>query len=257
MRLLAYGRRQCRAELRHDISDVRIGGHREDIEGRCARGHGQRPLFCNEPDLDLAGHSAALRPVDAKGMCSEGFGDTNDPYWRTLCSISGVDYDVLPLLETTLGRVSVKASYNGGFAVTVREAGIFGRALDYFHQSICSGLVPKPGTKQVVLAGHGIVSGRGSELWGSSQACLSLAVWGSGLSVRTLPPSHNFPLNMWDAMTRMQRATPLTIVHYRRLLAGDALLNPLLNGTANVTPEFVAWLHSQSDHVQAIASASR
>jgi len=203
-------------------------------------------LFCREPDLALNGCSAALRPVDAKGICTAGNGDPRDGYWQALCDVLGVDYDAIPMVETTAGGISVKASYNGGLAVVKRRLGIFERTLRYFQLSVAAGLLPSPGTDNKVNAGHGLVSGRASELWGSSQACLSLAIWGSGLSVRTLPRSHNFPLHMYAGLQRAERKIPLSIIHYHDLFDRDPALNPALNGSANVSLKFSRWIRSKA-----------
>jgi hypothetical protein len=52
-------------------------------------------LFAGEPDLDLLEMATYARPVDVKGMCTEGNKDQNDVYWRKLCEVCGVDYDQL------------------------------------------------------------------------------------------------------------------------------------------------------------------
>ncbi|WAX95148.1 hypothetical protein N7E70_026485 [Aminobacter sp. NyZ550] len=58
------------------------------------------------------------------------------------------------------------------------------------------------------------VSARGSELWDSSQACLSLAIPGSGLTMRTLSAPHNFPHHLFDPIPAEQQRLPLSIVNY-------------------------------------------
>lgn len=201
-------------------------------------------LFAGGPDLDLRGAAAAARPVDIKGMCSEGEDDRNDLYWRRLCEVSGVDYDLLPYVATTVGDIKVKASYNGGFILVDRNAGIFSRTREYFERAVAADIAPWRGTGMRVVAGHGEVSERGSEFWGSSQACLSLAIWGSGLSARTLDPSHNFPLNQFPDMDTEAQSTAMTVIHYHHLLDGHPDLNPLLNGKANVPTPFVDWLRA-------------
>lgn len=207
-------------------------------------------LFSGEPDLDLLGPVTYARPVDVKGMCTEGEQDQNDIYWRKLCEICGVDYDHLPYIETTVGNIRVKASYNGGFILVDRKAGIFSKTLEYFKHAVDADIAPFRGSGLRVRSGHGLVSERGSELWGSSQACLSLAIWGNGLSVRILELSHNFPLHVFDDLTAEQQSTALKVIHYHHLLDDDPKLNPLLNGRANVSSEFTAWLRDAMEHGQ-------
>lgn len=199
-------------------------------------------LFAGEPDLDLPGMAAAARPVDVKGMCTEGARDPCDRYWTRLCELCGIDYERVPFVKTTVGDARVKASYNGGFVLVDRKAEIFGRTLKYFKHSIDAGIAPFRGVGGPVRAGHGWVSERGSKLWGSSQACLSLAIWGSGLSVRTLDSSHNFPLHLFEALNPEEQSTPLRVIHYHHLLDEDPTQNPLLNGRANISEEFSGWL---------------
>ena len=71
-------------------------------------------LFLGEPDLTLEGFDIAARPVDLKGMCTTGEADPFDEFWHNLCRICEVGYNRLPVLETTVDRKAVRASYNGG-----------------------------------------------------------------------------------------------------------------------------------------------
>ena len=66
--------------------------------------------FLLAPDIDVA-----LRPVDIKGMCTDGPQDGFDIYWQALCRCCGVDYDEIPWSETSIDRHRIKASYNGGW----------------------------------------------------------------------------------------------------------------------------------------------
>lgn len=203
-------------------------------------------LFAAEPDLDLHGADVLARAVDVKGMCTTGAGDPNDLYWRKLCQICEVDYDAVPEVRTTVEKIMVKASYNGGFVMVRRQDGVFARTLDYFKRSVTAGLAPFRGSGMRVRAAHGLVTERGSEFWGSSQACLSLAIWGSGLTVHSPDLSHNFPLNNFEPLTADEQATPLKVIHYHHLLDEDPAHNPLFDGRANVSAEFVGWLRRAS-----------
>lgn len=208
-------------------------------------------LFCAEPDLRLGDADAAARPVDVQGICSSGPEDPRESYWRALAGLCGLDLACLPWVETTVDRRRVRASYNGGLVVARRAAGIFARTLDYFERSAAAGLAPSPGTAMVYHTGHGAVRGRGSELWGSAQACLSLAVWGSGHALRTLPPTHNVPLHSFAALSAEARARPLVIGHYHGLFEGAAADNPLLNGAARLPPAVARWIATRCIATQA------
>jgi len=202
-------------------------------------------LFCREPDLALEGAAAALRPVDVKGICTYGRDDPRDGYWQALCRTLGVDYKRVPMIETTVDKAEVKASYNGGLVVVRREERILERTLGYFERSVAAKLAPNVSHR--IEAGHGVVSGRGSELWGSSQACLSLAIWGSGLTVRTLSEPHNFPLHLFDQMPAELHRLPLSIVHYHDVFTKAPARNPLLNGSTDVPADFRNWLEGKAE----------
>jgi hypothetical protein len=203
-------------------------------------------VFAGEPDLDLHGAAAAMRPVDVRGMCTTGLGHHADPYWRQLCSLVGVDYDALPYVHTTVDNERVKASYNGGMVVVRRRETIFQRTLDHFIRSTGAGLTPRPDDTTIINAGHGLVSARGSELWGTSQACLSVAIWGHGRKVRLLPATHNVPMHMFDQLSDAARAELPVVLHYHRLFEMHPALNPILNGEVPLTPEFAAWIHERA-----------
>ncbi|NKJ03496.1 hypothetical protein [Rhizobium sp. SG741] len=136
-------------------------------------------FFCGEPSLGLGDAHAAARPVDLKGMCTTGVEDTNDAYWQNLCKICSVEYESLPYITTTVDKLPVKASYNGGFVVVRPAASIFQRTEEFFVKSVKSNLRPYADRGLQIQAGHGLVAGVGAEYWGSSQACLSLAIWGA------------------------------------------------------------------------------
>jgi hypothetical protein len=173
-------------------------------------------FFADEPDLELGSATVAARPVDVKGMCTTGPGDERDAYWRQLAEVCNTPYERLPHVLTTVDRVRVKASYNGGFVVARAEAKVFQRTEEFFVRSARARLRPW-GAGISVRAGHGMVEGEGAQYWGSAQACLSLAAWGEGGSVRELPPTHNFPahLDVWVSEAGMCR--PLVAVHYHHL----------------------------------------
>lgn len=204
-------------------------------------------VFTGEPSIDLDGADAAARPVDCKGMCTSGPGDENDAYWRALCDICSVDYDWIPFVESSVDRAFVKASYNGGMVVARRSARVFQRTADYFTRSVKADLRPYRGRNLFIETGHGVVRGIGAEYWGSSQACLSLAIWGDRLSFRTLPPTHNFPIHIDSYVAERGLAEKPVALHYHGVFDGKRSENPALAGKINLSDDFVAWLQRELD----------
>lgn len=89
-------------------------------------------ILLSEPDLELLGADVAVRPVDVKGMCTTGDTDPHDSYWQELCQICGVDYNQIPQVTTSVDRVKVKASYNGGLTVLKNGTRLFEKTADFF-----------------------------------------------------------------------------------------------------------------------------
>jgi hypothetical protein len=87
-------------------------------------------LFLDEPELLGPCCDVAVRPVDSKGSASIGPEDEFDPYWAALCQLAKMPIDQLPFLETTVDRLRVRSSYNGGYSVVRRDTGIMQRAAE-------------------------------------------------------------------------------------------------------------------------------
>lgn len=202
-------------------------------------------VFLAEPDLDLGSDDAAARPVDVIGMCTKGEGDPRDAYWQSLCHVCGVDYNSIPYVVSTVDRQTVKASYNGGFVVVRRSSHIFQRTADFFLKSVEAGLKPFANEGLRIDAGHGLVSVEGSEYWGSSQACLSLAIWGANLTLRTLPPSHNIPLHLYETLSAEVESGQfgtLVHIHYHNLLNDVPTEAPAFMDYPGLQGSGIAWL---------------
>ena len=198
-----------------------------------------------EPDLELQSADVAVCPVDVKGMCTSGEGDRNDAYWRQLCHVCEVDYDLVSDVITTVDRVRVRASYNGGLTVVKTQAGLFQKTADFFLHSLRAGLIPWPDRTGTFNSGHGTVSAEGGRLWGSSQASLSLAITTLGLSVRILPPSLNFPLHFYAELEPEIKSgiiPQISLVHYHHLFMGRHQENPLFAGMPGFPVESLGWL---------------
>ena len=153
-------------------------------------------LFCAEPQLAMGSGCAAARPVDVKGMCSEGPDDPLESVWKHLERVSGVPLADLPTVETTVSKLRVRASYNAGLFVVKRDSELYQLTAELFLKILNADVRPYRGTGMKVSSGAGIVNENGSEFWGTSQVAFSLAVAKLGGSVKILSPDHNIPLHM-------------------------------------------------------------
>ena len=177
------------------------------------------------PEIDVA-----LRPVDIKGMCTDGPQDGFDIYWQALCRCCGVDYDEIPWSETFIDRHRIKASYNGSLVVARGDLEIMRKWADIFFTSIRQGLRPYAKTIPI-RSGVAWVEGETGKLWGSNQAALSLAIGSTTRKVRQLPPTYNYPLHSHGRVDPVLVKTVfphLIHLHYHWLFAEKAIsANPL------------------------------
>jgi hypothetical protein len=172
-------------------------------------------LFLDEPELLGSHFDVAARPLDLKGIGTVGPGDEFDSYWTAVCQVAGTSIELLPLIETTIDRVRVHASYNGGYSVVRRDSGIMQRAAEIFTRSVFANLRPFKGRPEFrVLASTGLVSPLASEYWGSNQAAFAIAAWSTTGRVRTLNARYNVPLHLLDESPPQQsKQSCLTPVH--------------------------------------------
>jgi hypothetical protein len=198
--------------------------------------------FFLPPDID-----AAVRPVDVKGMSTAGPEDSADAYWRDLCHCCGVDYDEIPWSQSFVDGQRIKANYNGGLVVVRGGLGIMRRWADFFFKSVRQGLRPHANGPSF-RAGAGWVEPAVGKLWGSNQAALSLAIWGSSRRVHELPPTYNYPLHLHGQIDRALIKTvfpKLLHIHYHWLLAADALsTNPLFGSRSPLSGDQRKWLRA-------------
>jgi hypothetical protein len=202
-------------------------------------------IFISEPDFSLTESDAAARPVDVKGMCTTGSGDPFDAYWTKLCALVGINYEQVPIVETTVGCQAVRASYNGGLVAVQRACGILERTEDIFVRLVAAGLKPWAAGGPTIRTGTGVLSGAATAYWGTSQAAFSMAAVAGNHSVRLLPGTHNFPLHCLDQMTTSVPAR-LVHLHYHWLFsaeAGDA--NPILDRKVDLPAGTIEWLKAR------------
>jgi hypothetical protein len=204
-------------------------------------------LFAAEPRFVRA--DVGVRPVDVKGSASSGAGDPLDGYWARICRLGGIDLSRLPRVATTIDRVEIRASYNGGFTVVRRELGILRRAKEIFFASLAEDLRPWPGKGIDVLASTGAVGREASEWWGSSQAALSVAIASTTTGVHLYDERYNIPLHI---LAERGRSWPMAagfepiLLHYHHLAEAPyrAQLRQALR-RVRCSPDVVRWVEER------------
>jgi hypothetical protein len=154
-------------------------------------------LFFHEPEL-LGQHSdVAVRPVDLKGNTTTGPDDEFESYWSALCRFAEIPIDRLPFVQTTIDRINVRSSYNGGYSIVRRETGIMERAAEIFTRAVSADLRPYKGHPAFrVFSSIGFVSHLASEYWAACQVAFSIAAWSTTRQIRTLEARYNVPLHL-------------------------------------------------------------
>ncbi|HSS78674.1 MAG TPA: hypothetical protein VLV54_18275 [Thermoanaerobaculia bacterium] len=175
-------------------------------------------VFVGEPSFMRT--DAGVRPVDVKGSVSSGDADPLDAYWARMCRLGGIEPSRLPMIATTIDKVSIRASYNSGFTIVRRDLGILEQTREIFFASFKEKLRPLAGTKQEVRASTGFVGIEASEWWGSSQAALSVAIWSKTSDVYIYDERYNIPLHNLIGPGRswpMGRGFKPILLHYHYL----------------------------------------
>ena len=201
-------------------------------------------VFLAQPDFSLIKSDAAARPVDAKGMCTTGPGDPFDNYWRELCKLVGVDYDQLPIVETTITAEAVRASHNGGLVAGRRNCGIFERTEEIFRRLVAAGMMPWTANGPILRTGTGLLSGAATAFWGTSQAAFSLAAAAGDHSVRLMPDTHNVPVHLLDYLPT-SNSRQWVHIHYHWLFADADDDNPIIKGKLDLPPGTAQWLRAR------------
>lgn len=203
-------------------------------------------FFVQEPDFGLQGIDFLARPVDIKGICTTGPGDPRDAYWQRVARVAGVGYEEIIQVETTVDRVRVKASYNGGMVAVRRNQGIFTRASEIFNILKEQDLAPYRLGEHNVYASMGYVGGEASRWWGSAQIILSLAVTQKKARIGIAPSTYNMPAHSLQEAASLGNLITLknaVLVHYHWLLEPDHIkTDELFYGSADLPPEILAWL---------------
>jgi hypothetical protein len=205
-------------------------------------------LFLLEPDRILLPPDVdvAVRPVDIKGMCTDGPADPFDRYWRDLCRCCEVEYEEIPWTESFVDHHRIKASYNGGLVIVRGNLGILRQWADFFFASVRRRLTPYAEDRRF-RSGVRWIDSTASRLWGSNQAALSLAIWSNTRRVEELTPIYNYPLhqhNLIDPETVQAVFPHLVHVHYHWLLEEKIATNPLFDSAGPLSSEQREWLRS-------------
>lgn len=206
-------------------------------------------FFVQEPDFQLTDTDFLARPVDVKGMCTSGPTDPFDPYWRRIAEVCGVAYDAIPWLETTVDRVRVKASYNGGMVAVRRRLGLFHEAERMFRILREADLSPRDLGGEQVFASTGFVGPEASRWWGSAQAVLSLAATRLRVRTRIAPATHNVPVHLAEGWGK--RGVEITLkdsvlVHYHWLLTSEYMhTDSIFHGASDLPGPVFHWLLQQ------------
>ncbi len=201
-------------------------------------------MFVSEPRFVRA--DVGVRAVDMKGSASSGAGDPLDQYWNTLCEIAGIKISQLPMIDTTVDHVKIRASYNGGFTVVRRDLGILQQTKDIFFSSLQKNHRPLAGAGVNIKASTGHVGIEASEWWGSSQAALSIAIWSRTSDVHIYDSRYNIPAHLLldsDAHWPLPQDIGPVLIHNHYLAEPEhqeqfcEVMRRL-----NCTPEALGWI---------------
>lgn len=82
-------------------------------------------VFINPIETDLFDQNEILiRPVDNKGIGSEGNKDSNDSFWQAAYGLFNIK-PPKPKMLTTISRIKIRPYYNSGFIYAKQETGFF------------------------------------------------------------------------------------------------------------------------------------
>lgn len=206
-------------------------------------------VFVRPPDFSLGQADVIARPVDCKGMCTGGDGDGFDAYWREASRLCGVEYDSIPWVETTVDRVRVKASYNGGMVIVRRGLGLFREAARMFAVLRGRDLAPRRIGDVAVVASTGAVGPEASRWWGGAQAVLSLAATRLAARVCLASPRYNVPVHLAQQAAALGRPLSLidaVLIHYHWMLdEAHVMRDCVMPGGMGLPVEVRKWLGSR------------
>jgi hypothetical protein len=177
-------------------------------------------FFVSEPDFRLAGADIIARPVDLKGRCTTGKED--DPYtdyWKDVSTLCGVDYYRIPMVRTTIDRINIKASYNGGMTVSRRDLGIFTLASEYIHLLLNSDRFPYQTDANHFKMAELVDKNSSYHWWTTCQIVFSLAATHLHAKVSLAPHTYNIPVHAKPlSIGQIFTLRKAVLVHYHWLL---------------------------------------
>jgi len=159
-------------------------------------------VFLAEPQLlDLGeGSDGAAAPVGKVSEGTTGPDHDNEPYWRELYALAGVDDP--PWIETALRGTRARGYWNSGLVAARRDAGLLGEWLELFARLLAEGRLPP--------------SGRIDNL---DQIALALVLSRRPRRIQTLPWSYNYRITRrgrYAGDAGRAELTDLVHVHYMR-----------------------------------------
>jgi hypothetical protein len=195
-------------------------------------------VFLGEPDIRTEEAGAAARPVDVTGMCSAGPDDPFDAIWQRMAKLCRVDLDAMPMLQTTVDKRRVRASYNAGLLFGPSK--LYPLVAEFLVKILRDEIRPYPSLQGGIRSGAGQVSPEGSQFWGTSQAAISLALTAMNMSMRILGQDHNVPVHMLDEFS--EPLLRVTHLHYHWMFAADSVDRVLQHLNIFVTADQRNWL---------------
>lgn len=139
-------------------------------------------VVLGEP-LELASLNHAdvrLRPVDIKGIGTDGKGDSTWPFWEKL-------YDIYRItsrnyVETTVDHANILSYWNAGHIVAKRSSQLFNCWKQTLDKMLSEKILPPNG------------------LFFMDQVALAISICRLDLRVDQLPPAYNYPLHLHEKM---------------------------------------------------------
>lgn len=147
-------------------------------------------VFFSEPKEFLlpVGYDIGVRPEHKKNIGSEGDGDPNEVFWKSVHELVGVKKS--RYITATVDQKRMRTYWNAGVIAVRREANIFGAWKDNFEKIINSKIRP---------------SGIADKTYYLDQVSLSATTDMLESNVWCFSPSYNYPLNFHNELLESER----------------------------------------------------
>lgn len=154
-------------------------------------------------ELSLPTADFTACPVD-KNLGSAGGDDPNEPFWREVCALSGMEPDALPWVTTCAEKIPIRWYFNSGVFAVRRGLGFAEAFLED-----CRRLL------------DGRIASRHAGIFFTDQIAMGLAALRLGLATYMLPHSHNLTLGSHAPPPAPEFLAQARILHHH-----DALWPP-------------------------------